>query len=139
MLYPRLSGLHNGLLIPNWSVLFFSVLPVQNAPLFLTNSNFLLSVSTLKNVFFILKGEIKTSVLSWSYISFFRADSWDTYETLLATAVDMEAVNIHLPRYAPPILLFILEALNANEFLLPIPTAMCHPYCKRLQRDCSRF
>lgn len=136
MLYLRLSGSHNAL-ITNWSFLVFSVLPVQNAPLFLPNLNVLLSVSTLKNVIFILKGEIPTPDLSQSYTSFFTADIWGTYETWLATVVEMETVTTHLPKYASHILLFILEALNANEFLLAIPTASYHLYRKRLQRDCS--
>jgi len=133
--------LHNGLLIPNWSC--FSVCYQCKMPHFFSPTH-ILSISTLKNVVFILKGEIQTPVLSQSDISFFRADSWDSDETWLATSVGMEAVTTHLSRYAAPVLLFILEALSvndflANEFLLPISTVLCHPYCKHLQRDCSRL
>lgn len=52
--------------------LLLNCIPVQNVPLFLTNSNVLLTVSTLKHVISLLKGERQTPALSQSYVSFFR-------------------------------------------------------------------
>lgn len=53
--------------------LLLNCIPVQDVPLFLTNSNVLLTVSTLKHVISLLKRESQTLVLSQSNISFFRS------------------------------------------------------------------